>query len=57
MEGFTSGEEAETLHIPLINDSLRESSESFYVYLGQHDTQLGRLEPIARIRVEISDDD
>jgi len=57
MEGFTSGEEAETLHIPLINDSLPEPSESFFVYLGQHNTQLGRLEPIARIRVEISDDD
>jgi len=57
MEGFTSGEEAETLHIPLINDSLPEPGESFYVYLGQHNAQLGRLEPIARIRVEISDDD
>ena len=57
MEGFTSGEEAETLHIPLVNDSLPELSETFYVYLGRHDTQLGRLEPIARIRVEISDDD
>ena len=57
MEGFTSGEEAETLHIPLINDGLPEPSETFYVYLGLHNTQLGRLEPIARIRVEINDDD
>ena len=57
IEGFTSGEVAETLHIPLVNDSLPELSETFYVYLGRHDTQLGRLEPIARIRVEISDDD
>ena len=57
MEGFTSGQEAETLHIPLINDSLPEPSETFYVYLGLHNTQLGRFEPIARIRVEISDDD
>ena len=57
MEGFTSGEEAETLHIPLINDSLPEPRETFYVYLGRQNAQLERLEPIARIRVEISDDD
>jgi serine/threonine protein kinase len=54
---FESGDEAETLHIPLVNDSLAEPRETFYVYLGQHDTQLGRLEPILRVRVEINDDD
>ena len=57
VEGFASGEEAETLHIPLVDDSLPEPREVFYVYLGQHNAQLGRLEPISRIRVEINDDD
>lgn len=55
--GFASGDEAETIHIPLINDSLAEPRETFYVYLGQHDMQLGRLEPILRVLVEINDDD
>ena len=56
-EGFASGEEAETLHIPLVDDSFPEPRETFYVYLGRHNAQLGRLETIARIRVEINDDD
>ena len=55
--GFASGEEAETLHIPLINDSLPEPQETFYVFLGRHNAQLGRLEPIMRIRVDINDDE
>jgi len=57
VEGFTSGEEAETIHIPLIDDGLPEPRETFYVYLGRHNAQLGRLEPILRVRVEISDDE
>lgn len=55
--GFASGDEAETIHIPLINDSLAEPRETFYVYLGQYDMQLGQLEPILRVLVEINDDD
>jgi hypothetical protein len=55
--GFAAGEEAETLHVPLINDGLPEPRETFYVYLGQRDPQTGRLERIARIRVDINDDD
>ncbi len=54
---FDSGEEAETLHVPLINDSLPEPRETFYVFLGQRDAGSGRLEPIARVRVDINDDD
>jgi serine/threonine protein kinase len=54
---FASGEEAETLHIPLVNDSLPETRETFYVFLGQRDIGTGRLEPIARVRVDINDDD
>jgi len=54
---FESGEEAETLHVPLINDSLPEPMETFYVFLGQRDVASGRLQPIARIRVDINDDD
>jgi serine/threonine protein kinase len=55
--GFASGEETETLYIPLVNDNLPEQPETFYVYLGRHDAQLGRLEPILSVRVDISDDD
>jgi hypothetical protein len=54
---FASGEEAVTLHVPLVDDSIPEPQETFYVYLGRHNPQLGRLETIARISVEISDDD
>ena len=54
---FASGEEAGTLHVPLIDDSIPEPQETFYVYLGRHNPQLGRLETIARISVEINDDD
>ncbi len=57
VEGFTSGEVFETLRIPLINDSLPESQETFYVFLGQHNSKSGRLEPVLRVRVDIRDDD
>jgi hypothetical protein len=55
--GFAAGEEAETLHVPLINDGLPEPGETFYVFLGQRNPQSGQLERIARIRVDINDDD
>ena len=54
---FATGEEAETLHVPLVNDSLPEAGEAFFVFLGQRNATSGRLEPIAQIRVEVSDDD
>ena len=54
---FVSGEEAETLHIPLVNDGLPEPKETFFVFLGQRDPATGALEPIARVRVDINDDD
>jgi hypothetical protein len=54
---FAAGEEAETVHIPLVNDSLPEPREAFFVFLGQRSAVSGRLEPIARIRVEVNDDD
>lgn len=54
---FGSGEEAETLHVPLVNDSLPETRETFYVFLGQRNIESGQLEPIARIRVDVNDDD
>jgi len=57
VEAFTSGEEAETVHIPLINDSIPEPVETFYVYLGRFDAQSEQLEPVLRVRVEINDDD
>jgi hypothetical protein len=57
LEAFTSGEEAETVHIPLVNDSVPEPLETFYVFLGRFDAPTERLEPIMRIRVEINDDD
>ncbi len=57
VEANAVGEWAETLHVPLVNDSLPEPRENFFVYLGQYNAQLGRLEPISRVRVEINDDD
>lgn len=57
LEAFTSGEEAETVHIPLVNDSVPEPLETFYVFLGRFDAPTERLEPIMRVRVEINDDD
>ncbi len=55
--GFASDDEAEALHVPLVNDSIPEPRETFYVYLGRHNPQLGRVETIARISVQINDDD
>ncbi len=55
--GFALGEEAETLNVPLVDDSIPEPRETFYVYLGRYSPQRGRLETIARISVEINDDD
>lgn len=57
LEAFTSGEEAETVHVPLVNDSIPEPVETFYVYLGRFDAQTERFEPVLRVRVEINDDD
>lgn len=57
LAAFTSGEEAETVHIPLVNDSMPEPVETFYVYLGRFDARAGQLEPVLRVRVEINDDD
>lgn len=54
---FAAGEEAETLHVPLVNDGLPEPRETFLVYLGQRDSASGELEPIARVRVDVNDDD
>ena len=45
------------LHIPLVNDSLPEPRESFFVSLGVHDPQQERIERIATVRVDIIDDD
>jgi len=53
--GFASDDEA--LHVPLVDDSIPELQETFYVYLGRHNPQLGRVETIARISVQINDDD
>jgi serine/threonine protein kinase len=45
------------LHIPLVDDSLPEPQESFFVSLGVRDPQQGRIERIATVRVDIVDDD
>lgn len=45
------------LYIPLVNDSLPEPRESFFVNLGVRDFQQGRIERIATVRVDIIDDD
>ena len=45
------------LHIPLVDDSLSEPRESFFVNIGLFDTQQGQIERIAVVRVDIIDDD
>ena len=55
--GFTSGQQTETLHIPLVNDSIPEPPEVFFVHLGTYDDSLRRFEKLSMVRVEITDDD
>ncbi|MFT5501415.1 MAG: hypothetical protein ACI88G_001552, partial [Woeseiaceae bacterium] len=45
------------LHISLINDSVPEPIESFFVNLGLRNTEQGKIEHIATVRVDIIDDD
>ncbi len=50
-------EDNNILLISLVNDNLPESQESFYVNFGLRNSQQGRIERIATVRVDISDDD
>jgi hypothetical protein len=52
-----SFDESSTLHIPLVDDSLSEPRESFFVNIGLLVTQQGQIERIAVVRVDIIDDD
>ena len=45
------------LHIPLVDDSLPEPRESFFVNIGRLNPQQGQIERIAAVRVDIIDDD
>jgi serine/threonine protein kinase len=56
-ERFAAGEQRRTLLIPLIDDAVPESRESFYVYLGRFDPVRNHLEPLSTVRVDIVDDD
>jgi hypothetical protein len=57
MTADASGRDGAVLHIPLINDDLPEPRESFFVNFGLRDEQLGRIERVATVRVDILDDD
>jgi hypothetical protein len=52
-----SFEDNNILLIPLVNDNLPEPQESFYVNFGLRNSQQGRIDRIATVRVDISDDD
>ena len=52
-----SFDESSMLHIPLVDDSLSEPRESFFVNIGLLRTQQGQIERIAVVRVDIIDDD
>jgi hypothetical protein len=52
-----STEDSYVLLIPLVNDSLPEPPESFFVNVGFRDTQAEQFRRIATIRVDIIDDD
>ena len=49
--------EGGVLHIPLVDDSLPEPRESFFVNIGRLNPQQGQIERIAAVRVDIIDDD
>ena len=51
---FGSGD---PLHIPLVNDSLPERPESFFVHFGLRHAEQGNIERVATVRVDINDDD
>ena len=48
---------SDVVHIPLVNDSLPEPRESFFVNFGLHDDRAGHIQRIATVRVDIVDDD
>jgi len=48
---------SEILLVPIVNDSLPEQPESFFVTIGLRDAQQGQIERIATVRVDIIDDD
>lgn len=50
-------EGGDVLLVPLVNDSFRESPESFFVSIGSRDSRHGQIERIATVRVDIIDDD
>lgn len=52
-----SATDASVVHVPLINDSLPEPRESFFVNLGQYDPARGRIDPVVTVQVNIVDDD
>jgi len=52
-----SFDESSALYIPLVDDSLFEPRESFFVNIGRLNTQQGQIDRIATIRVDIIDDD
>ena len=52
-----SFDESGALFIPLVNDSLPESQESFFVNIGRVNNRQGQIERIAQIRVDIVDND
>jgi hypothetical protein len=52
-----SFDESSALYIPLVDDSLFEPRESFFVNIGRLNTQQGPIDRIATIRVDIIDDD
>jgi serine/threonine protein kinase len=57
VENFAAGEEARTIHIPIVVDSIVEDTESFYLNLGESRQPGRRLEPAERIEIVILDDD
>lgn len=54
---FTDGGDTATLLIPLIDDSLPEVDESFFVHLGSRSAQEEYVELVSSARVIITDDD
>ncbi len=56
-ETFATGENARTVYVPIVNDGIREETETFFVHIGILDPITGMLESQASTQVDIVDDD
>jgi hypothetical protein len=57
VEMFAPGEQSRAVYVPLVNDTVAESTKSFNVYLGHEKPGRNHIDLLASTRVDIFDDD